>query len=208
MNQYQEIEIATWERKMHYQIFREYANPRYDISLELDITKFYKRCKEQGYSITIAFMYAVATCANQIPAFRERFQEGKPVRFDTLDLSFTYLNQETQLLKNVVVEMKNTMEEFVPYAKEVAVNQKEYFTGPMGNDIYQFSSIPWISYTHISHTHSGKKDNAMPMFDWGKYHYRDGRLMMPFSIEAPHSFVDGIHMGQLVETLQQYLNEC
>jgi len=45
------------------------------------------------------------------------------------------------------------------------------------------------------------------MFDWGKFYDQNGRKIMPFSIQAHHSFVDGIHMGQLAEILQNHLNE-
>lgn len=204
---YEVIDISSWKRKMHYQIFKSYEQPRYDISFELDITNFYKKIKAKNWSFTMAFIYAVSIVANEIEEFRCRFEDGKPVIYSKIKLSFTYLNQETELLKNVVVETKDSMEEFVPYAKQVAQNQKEYFEGPMGNDIYQFSSIPWIRFTHISHTNSGKKDNATPMFDWGKYYKKDEKLMLPFSIEAHHAFVDGIHMGKLAEKLQLYLDE-
>jgi len=84
--------------------------------------------------------------------------------------------------------------------------QKEYFTGPLGNDVFQFSPFPWVSYTHISHTNSGKKDNATPLFDWGKYFERDERWILPFSVQVHHSFVDGIHIGKLADSLQKYLN--
>jgi chloramphenicol O-acetyltransferase len=67
--------------------------------------------------------------------------------------------------------------------------------------------MPWISFTHISHTDSGKKDNAIPIFDWGKFFKRDGKIILPFSIQVHHSFVDGIHVGKLAEKLQKYLNE-
>ena len=36
--------------------------------------------------------------------------------------------------------------------------------------------MPWVTYTHISHTNSGKKDNATPLFDWGKYYEKDERF--------------------------------
>ena len=63
----------------------------------------------------------------------------------------------------------------------------------MGNDVFQCSPMPWVTYTHISHTNSGKKDNATPLFDWGKFFDRNGRIIMPVSIQAHHSFVDGLH---------------
>lgn len=67
--------------------------------------------------------------------------------------------------------------------------------------------MPWISYTHISHTNSGKKENATPLFDWGKYFERDGKILLPFSVQAHHLFVVGLHVGRLAEKLQKYLND-
>ena len=46
----------------------------------------------------------------------------------------------------------------------------------------------------------------MPLFDWGKFYERDGRVLLPFSVQVHHSFVDGIHIGQFAEILQDYLN--
>ena len=98
------------------------------------------------------------------------------------------------------------MADYVRLATATIDAQDVYFTGPMGNDIYQFSAFPWVSFTHISHTDSGKKDNATPLFDWGKFYERDGRVLLPFSVQVHHSFVDGIHIGQFAEILQNYLN--
>jgi len=42
--------------------------------------------------------------------------------------------------------------------------------------------MPWVWYTHISHTNSGKKENATPLFDWGRYFERNGRWLLSFSV--------------------------
>ncbi len=110
------------------------------------------------------------------------------------------MDKNTELFKVVNVDMQDTLESYISVAAQKAAYQKDYFTGPLGNDVFQFSPMPWVSYTHISHTNSGKKDNATPLFDWGKYFDRD------FSIQVHHSFVDGIHIGKLVDSLQNYLN--
>lgn len=34
------------------------------------------------------------------------------------------------------------------------------------------------------------------------------KVMIPISVQAHHSFVDGLHIGQFVEHLQKFLNEC
>ena len=73
--------------------------------------------------------------------------------------------------------------------------------------LFKAVNAPFVTYTHVSHTNSGKKDNATPLFDWGKYYEKDGRVVIPVSIQAHHSFVDGIHVGQFVDTLQKYFDK-
>ena len=92
------------------------------------------------------------------------------------------------------------------FRSQAAEAQTAYFTGPMGNDVFQCSAMPWVAYTHVSHTNSGKKDDATPRFNWGKYTEKNGRIVMPVSVQAHHSFVDGIHIGRFVDALQNYLN--
>ncbi|BBF43950.1 chloramphenicol acetyltransferase [Lachnospiraceae bacterium KM106-2] len=204
---YQIIDMKHWKRAMHCQAFRNSLQPMYCVTMELDITHFLEVIKKKGYSFTFAFVYAVSFCANEIEEFRYRFLDGEVVLFDQIQTSFTYLDQETELFKVVNVPITDTMQEYVIMAADILERQTAYFTGPMGLDIFQFSSIPWVSYTHISHTSSGKKEQATPLFDWGKYFGRENRILLPFSIEVHHSFVDGVHIGRLVDRLQSYLNE-
>lgn len=206
-NSYQIIDEKTWKRAMHCMVFRNSIEPAFCVTFELDITHFRNKIREQGYSFTLAMVYAVCKCANEIEEFRYRFLDGKIVLFDKIDTAFTYLNQETELFKVVNVPMQDTIEEYVKTAAKAVEEQTEYFTGPLGNDVFQCSPMPWVTYTHISHTNSGKKDNATPLFDWGKYVERNGRLIMPVSVQAHHSFVDGLHIGQFVDGLQSYMNE-
>ena len=207
MNTYQVIDEKKWERAMHCMVFRESVEPAFCVTFEADITNFRRKVKEQKLSFTLAMVYAVCKCANEIEAFRYRFLDGKVVLFDHIDTAFTYLNQDTELFKVVNVPLRGSIQEYVEAAGKAAREQKEYFTGPLGNDVFQCSPMPWITYTHISHTNSGKKDNATPLFDWGKYYEKDGRLVMPVSVQAHHSFVDGIHIGRFADKLQKYMDE-
>lgn len=203
---YQVIDEQNWKRAIHCAVFRNSVEPSFCVSFELDITNFLQKTKQQQLSFTFALMYAATKCGNQIEEFRYRFLDGKVVLYDQIHTAFTYLNPETELFKVVNVPMTESMEKYVILAKKTAEEQEDYFTGPLGNDIFQFSPLPWISFTHISHTISGKKDNATPLIDWGKYFQRGGRILLPFSIQAHHSFVDGLHMGKFVNTLQEYLD--
>lgn len=203
---YQVIDEENWKRRIHCAVFRDSVEPSFCVSFELDITNFLQKTQQQQLSFTFALIYAATKCGNQIEEFRYRFLDGKVVLYDQIHTAFTYLNPETELFKVVNVPMAESMENYVALAKKTAEEQKDYFTGPLGNDIFQFSPLPWISFTHISHTISGKKDNATPLIDWGKYVERQDRILLPFSIQAHHSFVDGLHMGKFANALQEYLD--
>ncbi len=208
LGSYKVIDEKNWKRAVHCAVFRDSVEPAFCVTFELDITKFLQRVRKLGYSFTLSLIFAVAKCANEIEEFRYRFLDGNVVLFDRINTAFTYLNKDTELFKVVNVEMKDTMEDYVSAASLAAAEQKEYFTGPLKTDVFQFSPFPWISYTHISHTISGKKDACTPLFDWGKYFERDGKILLPFSVQAHHSFVDGIHVGKLADLLQCFLNKC
>lgn len=206
MNEYKIIDQGTWKRAAHCTVFRNCVEPAFCVTFELDITEFYRKIKQEKLPFTFAMIYAVAKCANRIEEFRYRFLEGQVVLFDKIDTAFTYLDKQTELFKVVNVPFAGNMGEYCKTAKQAAEEQREYFTGPLGNDVFQFSPMPWVTYTHVSHTNSGKRDNATPLFDWGKFYERDGKLLLPFSVQAHHSFVDGLHIGRLAENLQSWLN--
>ena len=192
---------------MHCFIFRNSIEPAFCVTFEANITNFKRKIKEQGLSFTMAMVYAVCKCANEIEAFRYRFLDGQVVLFDKIDTAFTYLNNETELFKVVTVPFVGNLKEYCESALKTAQEQKEYFTGPLGNDVFQCSPMPWVTYTHISHTNSVKKDQATPLFDWGKYYEKNGEILIPVSVQAHHSFVDGLHIGQFVDKLQNFFDE-
>ena len=206
MNRYKVINEKTWNRATHCAIFRNYIEPSFCVTFEVDVTNFYRKVKEKNLSFTLSMVYAVCKCGNEIENFRYRFIDGEIVLFEKIDTAFTLLNPETELFKVVNVPFIDDIKNYVKLAKKTADNQAEYFTAPLGNDVFQCSPLPFLTYLHISHTNSGKKDNATPLFDWGKFRAVDGKLLMPLSLQVHHSFVDGLHVGKFADKLQKYLN--
>ena len=140
-NSYKVIDEKTWDRAMHCNVFRNSIEPSFCVTFEADITKFKRKVKEQGLSFTLAMVYAVCRCANEIEAFRYRFVDGKVVLFDRIDTAFTYLNKETELFKVVNVPMKDDMTEYCLLAAETAAGQTEYFILILNQPIDKLSAI-------------------------------------------------------------------
>ncbi len=76
VNTYKVVDEKTWERAMHCMIFRNSVEPAFCVTFDVDVTNFLKKIREQNCSFTLAFVYAVCKCANEIEAFRYRFLDG------------------------------------------------------------------------------------------------------------------------------------
>ncbi len=206
MSPYAKINMTSWPRASHCAVFRRMQLPTYTVGFELEITNFRKQIKAKNLSFTLAMMHLVAQCANRIENFRYRFLNGEVVLYDCCSVNFVWLNRETELFKFVAYPWCDDRTEFVDGARAAAEAQQAYFVAPPANDALVFSPLPWVSYTEKSHTQSGNPEQASPIFDWGKFFERDGKWLLPFSVQVHHSFVDGIHIGKLADALQASLN--
>ena len=206
MNAYKIIDENNWARATHCKIFRNYVEPAFCVTVEVNVENFFVQVKKYDLSFTLSMVYAVCKCANEIENFRYRFLNGQIVLFEKIDTAFTWLDADSELFKVVNVPMCDNLVNYVEVAKQAIKNQREYFVAPLGNDVFQCSALPFLTYSHISHTISGNKDNATPLFDWGKYRAVEDKLLMPLSVQAHHSFVDGLHIGRFADKLQNYLD--
>jgi len=204
-NRYEIVDMDTWKRAEHCRNFRKYLNPEYRITVPMDITNFRKAVRAKGWSMTLSMNYAVANCANEFEEFRYRFVDGEPVLFDKVDTAFTYLNKETELFRTIIAPLTGSMEEYVANATRLADAQDTYFQDVLPPDVVQLTAMPWFAYTQCSHADEGGERIGIPLFEWGKFELREGREIMPFTTHVHHSFVDAVHVGKLVNRLQEYL---
>ncbi len=204
------INLDTWERATHYHFFRRMDYPQYLICANVDITHFLSAMKQRQIPFYYAMIYAATCAVNQVEAFRYRIHGDHVVLHDTVHPSFTDMSANSELFKMVTVDMQDNIENFVRLAKEKADNQSAYFVRDDvegRDDLIYITCIPWVSFTNLSHTISFNKDDSVPRLAWGKYFEEGEKILLPFSVQAHHSFVDGIHMGRYYDGLQQYLNE-
>lgn len=165
MNSYTLVDENNWRRREHCALFRHYVEPSYCMTVDLDITNFLRTIREEGYSFTMSFIWVVSKCANEIEEFRYRFLSERVVLFDRIDTYFAYMDEGDDLFKMVTVPFRDSMRDYVQEATRIAKSQRAYFPAPPGLDVFTFSPIPWVSYSHISHTNPGHRNNVTPMFD-------------------------------------------
>ena len=69
------------------------------------------------------------------------------------------------------------------------------------------SSLPWLHYSALMQPVAGG-DESTPRITWGKYEEdSSGKVLLPVTLLAHHALVDGIHLAQFYNNLEQTIQE-
>ncbi len=203
------IDLAAWDRTPLYTFFKRMDYPHTNISANVDISKFLVWTKENGLSFYYSMIYAATYALNEVEAFRYRIRGEQVVLHDTIHPAFTDLEKESELFSMRVVKMEPDIKRFAEAAGRKTAGQAgsspaESVAGR--DDLTFITCIPQISFTQLNHTISLNPNDAIPRLAWGKYFEENEKTLLPFSLQANHAFVDGVHMGRYFAALQDYLN--
>ena len=203
------IDIETWPRREHFEFFRNWEYPHFNMCANLDLTAFYPFVKQRGISFTVAIMYILARGANAIPEFRYRIRDGEVIEHEIVHPSVTILTDD-DLFTFCPVKYTDDFSLFaargteqIRYMKENPTLEKEL---PELDTLLFMTAIPWVSFTSFMHPLNFPVD-SVPRFAWGKFFEEGESLKMPLNVQAHHAVMDGIHMGRYYEEVQEYLQK-
>ncbi|MFM8320254.1 MAG: CatA-like O-acetyltransferase [Chloroflexota bacterium] len=202
------IDLDAWPRRRHYELFRRFDYPHFNMTAPVDVTRFYAAVKARRASYTIAAIFAVSTAANRLVEFRWRMRGDQVVEHDTVDPAPTLLGDD-DLFSYYSVPYINDYTQFAGRAQAAIerTRRQPSLADEPGRDDYLFlSAIPWVSFTGISHPIHLNPDDSTPRISWGKLTGSAGALSMPVSVQVNHALVDGVHVGRFYTLLQTLLD--
>jgi chloramphenicol O-acetyltransferase type A len=202
------IDIETWSRREHFELFSAYGYPHWGLCANVDMTAFYPFIKQNGYSLTIAIVYMITRVSNSIPEFRYRIRDDKVIEHEVVNPGFTFLTEEDTFSFCFVnyaekfLEFTTRAEEGIAYVKE-----NPWVKQVPQDDVIYMTAIPWVSFTSFLHPMRLQPEDSIPRFVWGKIFEEDGQLKMPLGVQGHHALLDGIHAGKFYEGLQKNLSQ-
>ena len=202
------LDIESWNRKENYNYFKEFDYPHFNICGNVDITEFSRFVKDSGSSIFLALLFASVKAANSIEEFRYRIRQDKVVVHDKVSPSFTMMTSR-QVFGFCTAEFEDNYNEFYGCASreiEKAKDRANIKDERGRDDLLYITSIPWVSFTSITHPIQMRPVDSIPRISWGKYFEDKARLKLPLSVQAHHALVDGAHIGQYFIRLQEILD--
>lgn len=205
------IDIHTWKRKEHFDLFSTYQEPFFSIATYVDCTGAYSQAKSLNISFFIYYMYQSLVAANTVEEFRYRIEDGHPVIYDKIHGSTTTFNADNLFAfsflpyhEDLMTFNRDARSSLLETKKIKGINLNE---DSKRIDVIHYSTIPWISFTAITHERNFIRPDSIPKITFGKYIKEKNRLMMPVSICAHHGLLDGFHVGKYLEVFQKLLDQ-
>jgi len=205
---YTELDIEKWPRRTTYEFFKDYEDPFFNFAANIDVSSVYNFCKKNDLAFSLTSLYYSLVTANEIREFRIRLVAGRLVEFDRIHATQTILNDD-ETFSFAYFEMKDDVFEFNKSGKEARERYKALKTFDVESDrsdLIYYSVIPWVSFTSFKHASRLDKSQTVPRIVFGKLFNEGGRMLMPLSVEANHTIMDGFHVGKFFTGFQEILN--
>lgn len=203
------LDIASWNRKEHYEFFSLFEEPYFGITARVDCTIAYHTTKSNGTSFFLYYLYRALKAANTIDNFRYRIVDNEVYEYERIDACPTikrlegtfgfsfmeYHKDETIFYDNAISEIERVQ------------NSDALFSAPELENVIHFSAIPWIDLSSVSHARRFSYSDSCPKVSFGKMTDTNGMKTMAVSVHVHHALVDGYHIGLFLEQFQKLLNE-
>ncbi|MFP4547519.1 MAG: CatA-like O-acetyltransferase [Fidelibacterota bacterium] len=205
------IDLENWNRREHFEFFRQYDDPFWGIVSDVDCTAAYENAGQTGNSFFLLYLYKTLQAINQIEAFRYRILDDKVVCYDKINVSST-IGRKDGTFAFSSIDFDNDFEVFKQSAKK-EIRAVQNSTGlrlsedAQRNDTIHFSAIPWISFSSLSHARNYKIVDSVPKICFGKMRTEKAKKIIPVSLHAHHGLADGYHGGLFFDLLQKLMNE-
>jgi chloramphenicol O-acetyltransferase type A len=203
-----ELDIDTWPRKRTYEFFREYDDPFFNFTANIDVSRLYRFCKDNGLSFSLSALYYTLVAANEIREFRIRNFKGRLVEFDIIHATQTILNDD-ETFSFAYFGMVADIREFELNGKAAMAKYRALKSFDVESDrvdLVYCSVIPWVSFTSFKHASRSDREQTIPRIVYGRIFEDGDRRLMPLSVEANHMIMDGFHVGKLFNRFQELID--
>jgi chloramphenicol O-acetyltransferase type A len=206
----QYIDPKKWKRKKHFEFFRKFKHPHFNICTDIEVTKTYQYTRQNKISIFPAVLFAVMKTCNELEEFRYRIKGNRIKVNDTVHPGITLLLDE-DVYTNCILSYKEPFDKFLSEYQSAVAEAKKGLNigeGQKGRDDLIFiSALPWISFTSVTNPMDGNPDDSIPRIIWGKHFRRNKKILIPFSVQVNHCLMDGVHVAKFFFKLTEFLKE-
>ncbi len=208
-----ELDLNSWSRRSHYELFSSYLQPCFRLDVRLDVTALEKGRKRYG-GLFLPFVYLLMRAVNRTPGARLRCLDGKVVDVEVSHPSFTVDLHDGNFAfcccayrEDYPTFRREAEREIARVKAEAEKGGKEPFTTNDRADAVYLSCLPWIDFVSISNPlpYGNAFSMSIPRLNWGRFTPEGDRVMVTLSATLNHALIDGREASEMLCGLQEDL---
>lgn len=199
------LDIVNWNRKNTFDYYKNFESPFFNITANVDVTAMQQFCKQEKHSFFLTSLYYSTKVCNEIENFRYRLQEEAVVVYEQIHFGSAILFED-HTFGFAYFEMQENFRDFLEQGTKILEQAKEKNTfAPKAStdNLIHYSVIPWVAFTNFQHARQLPVLDSIPKIVFGKIFEQGERKLMPISVEVHHALIDGWHVGQYFEKMNQ-----
>lgn len=204
------IDIENWKRKEHFNFFSGMKSPYFGIVTEVDCTETYQLAKEKQESFFAHYLHKSMLAVNKVEEFGYRIVNDEVISYDVIHAGSTIGRKDgtfgfsfTEFSEDFDVFNKNLQKEIEEVQTVTGLRLKNE---DLGVNHIRHSTMPWTQFTGLLHPTNFDSKESIPKIVFGKFSEKNGRKMLPISVEAHHGLMDGFHLAKYLDAFQKELN--
>ncbi len=204
------INLTNWKRKEHFDFFSKMASPTFGIVTEVDCEQCFKNSKENEQSFFANYLHKSMIAVNSVDELKYRIIDNEIIEFDKIHAG-VIIGREDETFGFGFVNFSSDFETFKAELENEILAVKNCSGLRLNNDdikkdLIRHSTLPWNSFSGLLHPTNFNQKESVPKITFGKFIIREGKKMLPISIEAHHGLVDGFHIAKYLNEFQNQLN--
>lgn len=201
------VDIENWSRASLFNFYIGKLRVVMSLTVDIDVTHLLDYVHKNGLRFYPAMIWAVSKVANSHDEFKYGWKDDVLVKWDYIFPSYANFNKSDETFTKYPTEYRENLEDF----HSLYIADREKYKDARGlqksvPNAFDVSCLPWVNYRHFDvHVFDEGKFIA-PVVTWGKYEQKDGRFIMPLSVNIHHAVCDGFHLSRFFNEVQQLID--
>ncbi len=152
MPAYHVIDRETWHRREHFEFYRTFANPSFNLCVPLEAQRLYECAKDRQVSFFQLALYALLRAANAIPELKQRMLGDEIIEYDELAVMTPVMTAQ-EGFRQVWCDNAADFAAFSRAATPSIEAAKTTDPAPLivnGEHFFCASCLPWLHFSAIT----------------------------------------------------------
>lgn len=203
------VNLNEWGRGSLFKFYIDKMRIVMSLTADVNVTNLRAYSKKNNLNFYPLMLWVVSKIINSHDEFKYSWDDaGNLIKWDFVSPSYTDFHADDENFVKMVTEYSDDLFEFcsrVDKDRQRHKNEQAILVNQPPN-FFDVSCLPWIQYSHFDiHVFDEGKFLA-PVITWGKFEEKDGKLIMPLTMNIHHAVADGFHLSRFFNEVQELMD--